>query len=368
MLKEIEKPVVALSDKFRDLDPTDVSAVTMALSDGLSGTSQTVQAYEAALQIWFESDHAVAVSSGGAAISVALFAAGVRPGDEVVLPPTAPLCTIFPIIAAHASPVFCDVRADGLGMDLEDLGRVLTPRTRAVIEVPMWGYPTALVDLQDFARDAGVRLILDLAHSHGSRLHGRHLSAFGDISCFSTHERKPLATGEGGFILTDDSELAQLGRSYSRFGDLDGVHFGLNYKLGGLQAALGRSRLARLADQIASRQDNARALLGRLINPRVAELQVPPGGEPNYYALLLKLGFRDNAAFLRHLDAHGVPSDLLRYGGKQLYQTPAAAAYARQCPNAEKLFASLTTVPVHPGISGPQLEHIAKVVNDYARD
>jgi len=357
-----------ITDKYVDVDGlgADAEAVRQCMSGSISGTSEPVIAYESKLAAWFESSHAVALSSGGAAVLVALHAAGVGPGDEVILTPTAPLCTVYPIMELRAKPVFCDTQAENFSMDLDDLARSITPRTKAIIDIPMWGYPTPADALRDFAKSRGVKLVFDLAHAHGTTLHGKHLSAYADISCFSTHERKPLATGEGGFVLTDDAGLSERARLYSRFGNLAGVYVGLNFKLGGMQAALGASRIGRLSAQIARRRENARALLQKIEHPSVRELSVVPGGDPNHYSALLHLAFQDNTRFLRHLDAAGIPSDILRYGGKCLYRFPAVEAYTKVCPNAERLLGSITTIPVHPQIGPEDIDHIASVINDYS--
>jgi dTDP-4-amino-4,6-dideoxygalactose transaminase len=352
-----------VSDKYRDAREEDVALVCATLEGSLSGTSEAVGLYEEALAEWFEARHAVALSSGTAAISVALFAAGVSAGDEVLLAPTSPLCTVYPVLAAGAVPVFCDTRSDNFGLDPASIAERASPRARAILEVPMWGYPTPAVELRELARAMGVPLIFDLAHAHGTTLGGAHLSRHADVSCFSTHDRKPLSTGEGGFVLTDDGELAERARSFSRFGHLGGVEFGLNYKLGALQASLGRSRLRRLGDQIKARRSNAREIVAQLANPRVAELPIVPGGDPNYYALLLRLGYGDNRAFLAFLDRSGVPSDILRYGGKCLYDFPAVSAFRRPCPQAEALLGSITTIPVHPAVDRRQLDHIVALLN-----
>ena len=196
-----------ISDKCLQRIPGDEAAVSAALQQPISGGSEVIAEYEADLAKVFGVTQAIAVSSGGAALIAALYAAGVRPGDEVVLPPTCPLCTVYPIMFLGATPVFCDTYADGFGIDLEDLARVVTPKTRAVIDVPMWGYPTPVDRLRDATRTLGVSLVLDLAHSHGAKLDGQDLSAYGDFSCYSTHERKIISTGEGGFILAHDERL-----------------------------------------------------------------------------------------------------------------------------------------------------------------
>lgn len=354
-----------ISDKYRPAYADDLSTLERTLRGSISGTSDVVTAYERALAEWFDAKEAVAVSSGGAALNVALYAVGVQAGDDVLLTPSCPLCTIYPIIAAGAKPVFVDTRAHGFGADLDSVRAAVTPRTKAIIDIPMWGYPTEVDQLDELTQSLGIQLVLDLAHSHGTTLHARPLSHFGAVSCFSTHERKPLATGEGGFILTDDAALAQRGRDYSRFGNLNGKDFGLNYKLAALPAAIGHSRLASLSAQIARRRENARYFLSKLDHAKVREKTVIDGGEPNYYFLNLELNFADNRAFIDYLDEAGIPSDIKRYGCKALYEFPVLAQYRRTCPNAEKLLASMTTVPVHPDITQAELDYMAERINGY---
>jgi perosamine synthetase len=354
-----------ISDKYRASHEDDQPALAAALAGGLSGTSDTVTEYEAALRTYFSNRNAIAISSGGAAITVALAAAGVKAGDEVVLTPTCPLCTVYPVMDMGAKPVFVDTRPDGFSVDLEDLARVVTKKTRAIIEIPMWGMPTQVDELQQAARKAGIPLILDLAHSHGSTLHGRSLSAYGDLSCFSTHERKPLATGEGGFILTDNDDLAKRCRDYSRFGNLNGRDFGLNFKLGALAAALGKNRLKYLDRQLEGRRKNAERFLSQLTHPSVREFTRINGAKTNYYFLTLRTSFADNRRFIDYLDEHGIPSDIKRYGCRCLYEFPAVEQFRRPCPNGERLLNTMTTIPVHPALTGEDIDYMVGVVNAY---
>lgn len=350
-------------DKCLQRTPGDEAAVSAALLAPISGGSEVIAEYEAALAKRFGAAHAIAVSSGGAALIAALYAAGVRPGDEVVLPPTCPLCTVYPIMFLGATPVFCDTYADNFGLDTEDLARVVTPRTRAVIDVPMWGYPTPVDRLRDAARALKVSVVLDLAHAHGAELGGRDLSSYGDISCYSTHERKIISTGEGGFILTEDPRLADVVRSYIKFGNLNGRDFGLNFKLSGVQAALGRARLGHLDTLLAQRRERAQRIAAGIKREGVQEIPILEGGKPSYYFMLLRLSLPDNRAFMTRLDELGIPSDIVRYGCKALYRFPALEAYARRCEKAEALLASVTTLPVHPGVTDAQIDHVIDAVN-----
>jgi perosamine synthetase len=358
-------PKLSISDKCLQRTPGDTTAVSAALQGAISGGSDVITEYETELARVFGAGHAIAVSSGGAALVAALYGAGVRPGDEVVLPPTCPLCTVYPIMSLGATPVFCDTNADNFGLDLDDLARVTTPRTRAVIDVPMWGYPTPVDRLRDATRALGVQLVLDLAHSHGAKLGGRDLSGYGDVSCFSTHERKIISTGEGGFILTDNDKLAGGIRSYIKFGNLNGKDFGLNFKLSGVQAALGKARLVHLEDLLGRRRTTAQRIATGIRRSDVRAFDILPTGVPSYYFMLLRLSLDNNRKLIDYLDDKGIPSDIKRYGCKTLYQFPALQQFTRRCDHAENLLSSVTTVPVHPGITDAQADYMIAAINGY---
>ncbi|MDD5528163.1 MAG: aminotransferase class I/II-fold pyridoxal phosphate-dependent enzyme [Patescibacteria group bacterium] len=355
-----------ISDKYLFSGDNDLENITKALlSKKLSGTSDLVLDYEKRLGKFFNSKHAIATSSGTSAIQTALFSAGVSNGDEVIVPPTCPVMTIFPIIHVGAKPIFCDTCVDNFGLNITDLRCKISPRTKAVIEVPMWGYPTDVIGLREFLGLKGIPLILDLAQAHGTKINERYLSAYGDLSCFSTHDRKILATGEGGFILTDSDRYEIEARSFIQFGNMDGKSFGLNFKLGALQASLGAGRIKFIQNQLNQRKDNARRVADGIKNKKVKEFDIIKGGNPNYYVLLLRLSFDDNGRFIDFLSRKGVPSDILRYDYKVLYKYPILEALAVDCRNAEFLSKSITTIPVHPGINIGELDYIISQINAF---
>ena len=335
--------------------PADVDAVACALKNGLSGSGELIEAYEVALKAWFGAKHAIAVSSGSAAVMTALAATDVRVGQEVVMNPTAPLCTAYPVLAHGGTPVFCDTPPNNLGLDLDDLIRVVGRRTGAIIDAPMWGYPTHAEALRDLARELGKPLILDLAHGHGVRIADRHLWTYGDIACFSTHESKIISTGEGGFLLTDDARLADRARAFRQYGDLHGHRRGLNLKLGGLQAALGVARLARLSDDLAMRRSNAARLRGAISGPGLREFPVVASGEPNYFVLLVQKVDGAAAPLIDHMYSFGIPSDLRRYPCRPLYEFQLLRDQKRPTPQAAEVLASITTIPVHSDLGESEL-------------
>jgi perosamine synthetase len=355
-----------IKDKYLFSSPSDLKCIEDVLGNGkLSGTASVIDKYESELSSFFNSKFSIATSSGTSAIQTALFAVGVRAGCEVIVSPACPVMSVFPIIQAGAKVVFCDISEDGFGLSISDLERVITPKTKAVIEVPMWGYPTDVKVLHDFLKSKKIPLILDLAQSHGSKLDGHYLSHYGDISCFSTHDRKILATGEGGFILTNVKEYFDISKSFIAFGNMNTKDYGLNYKLGALQSALGLNRIKDIPEQLKTRRRNADHIKNSLNCDGVGELSVISGGDPNYYTLLLKLNIDDPRKFINYLLSKGIPSDIVRYNCKPLYEYPVLNAYKRICPNAEKLLRSITTIPVHPALNEDEINFIVHTINNF---
>ncbi|MBM7115175.1 DegT/DnrJ/EryC1/StrS family aminotransferase [Archangium primigenium] len=358
-------PYREIDDAVRHRHADDEFYLRRALETGLTGTAPIVEQYERKISERYGLRHVLAVSSGSAAVAVALEGVDWEVGDEVIVPPSCPICTVLPLMARGLTPVFCDVRPDSFGLDPLALARVVSPRTRAIIEVPMWGYPTKADELQALARSLDIPLILDLAHCHVTRLHGKWLAEYGDIACFSTHEGKFMSTGEGGFVMTNDAARDARMRAYTRFGNLDGQRVGLNYKLGGLQAAVGLARLDAIDWHLEVRARNRQFLLERIDNPLVRELPLVEGGVINGYAMLMQVVRGDGRRFVEHLVAHGVPSDVKKYDNQPLYNYELLAPYRRECENARRLLRSLTTIPLHPQLSPEDLQHIVDTVNAY---
>ncbi len=335
------------------------------LNKKLSGTADIVNEYELKLANFFNSKFAVATSSGTSAIQTALFAAGVNQGDDVIVSSTCPVMSVFPIIQSGANIIFCDTVKDNFGLSVNEIETLITSKTKAVIEVPMWGYPTNVKELQRVLKSKNIPLILDLAQAHGTKLNNHYLSYYGDISCFSTHDRKILATGEGGFLLTNNENYYNKSKSFIAFGNMNTIDYGLNFKLGALQAALGLNRIDYISKQLKIRKSNAQYIKDGLEHPQISELTIIEKGEPNYYTLLLKLNLEDTHKFIDYLSDKGIPSDIIRYNCKVLYKYPILSKFKRVCPNSEKLLQSITTIPVHPGLKRHEIDYIISTINNF---
>lgn len=236
----------------------ELDALADLLADGdLSGSAPIVTAYEQALAAWFGVRRAIAVNAGSTALAASLHALGVRPGSEVLVPATAPLPTAMPILTCGATPVIVDTLPGSLALDPQQIEAKLTPRTRAAITLPLWGYPADDTTATAILTAAGVPVVEDACQAHGTRLGGRHAGTLARIGCLSTSGDAILSTGEGGLILTDDPDLAERIDHHTHLGHLRGDHHGVNATLAAPLAAIGLRRLRHLPDQLTARRTNA---------------------------------------------------------------------------------------------------------------
>jgi dTDP-4-amino-4,6-dideoxygalactose transaminase len=265
----------------------DVEAVLDCLRSGWLTMGPRTQAFEAAFADHVGSKHAVAVSSGTAALHLAMLAAGVGPGDEVIVPALTFVATAAAVRYTGATPILCDVKgANDLNIDPDSVLTRLTPRTRAVVAVHLLGYPADVLTLRELCDDRGLRLIEDAAQAVGARVGDGQVGTVGDLGCFSFFSKKQLCVGEGGMVVTDDPELEAAVRRLRAHGltsatwerhrgyaeGYDVVEFGFNYRLDEPRAALGLSRLPRLAADIEARRESVIRYRERLTSQPGIEL------------------------------------------------------------------------------------------------
>ena len=345
----------------------ELDEIQTLLADGrLSGGAPILPTCETALARYFGAARAIAVNSGSSALHAALACLDVRAGTEVLVPATAPLPTAMPILTCGATPVIVDTLPGSLALDPDDVARKMTARTRAAITLPLWGYPADDSTAANLLARAGITIIEDACQAHGTRIRGRYAGTLGTVGCFSTHDRKLVSTGEGGFLLTNDEDLAGRIDSYTHLGHLGGSH-GVNYKLAGPLAALGLRRLAGLDRQIDQRRHNAQRILAALpADGLLHELQYGADDRPNYYNLVLAV-HGHAAAVGAALAASGMPADSVRYDYQPLYRQSIFNNFASDCPNAEHLATNTVQLPAHPAMSDATIGWVADRVAQIAR-
>jgi perosamine synthetase len=234
--------------------------VTRALESGwVSSLGEFIDRFEAEFARFCETRFAVSVANGTVALQLALKAAGIGAGDEVLVPDLSFIATANAVLHAGATPVFADIDPENLCLDPDDLEHRLTPRTRAVIAVDLYGHPADMPGICDFADRNGLCVIEDAAESHGASIAGRRVGSFGQCGCFSFYGNKVLTTGEGGIVTTDDAAFYERCRSLRDHAMSPGKRYwhlepGFNFRMTNLQAALGCAQLARISELVAKRQ------------------------------------------------------------------------------------------------------------------
>jgi dTDP-4-amino-4,6-dideoxygalactose transaminase len=247
-------------------------ALVRALRSGEWGRcdGQEVATFERRFAAFCGAGHAVAVANGTVSLRIALLAAGLQAGDEVIVPPYTFIATASAVVEANGTPVFADIDPRTFNIDPRAVERAITPRTRAIIPVHMGGLPADMDAMLALARRRGLTVIEDAAHAHGSELEGRRAGSLADLASFSFQSSKNLTAGEGGIITTSDGALAERCVSFHNCGRVSGGVWyehhliGGNYRLGEFQGAILNAQLDRLEAQIETRDRNGKYLAGRL--------------------------------------------------------------------------------------------------------
>jgi dTDP-4-amino-4,6-dideoxygalactose transaminase len=234
--------------------------IEAVLAGGMHVGGPEIEALEREIADYVGTRHAVALNSGTDALIFGMIAAGIGPGDEVITPPNSFVASTAAIVRAGATPVFADVRRDGL-IDPEAVAAAVTPRTAAVMPVHLWGGICDMEPLWAIAERHGLAIVEDAAQAMGTRYHNRRAGSLGTVACFSAHPLKIFnALGDAGFITTDSDEIASRVRLLRNHGlvDRDTVsEFGYVSRLDALQAVVLRYRLGRLDEMIERRRNNA---------------------------------------------------------------------------------------------------------------
>lgn len=225
----------------------------------ISANGRFVPLFESAFAQYCGVEHAVAVSSGTAALHLALLALGVKPGDEVIVPALTYVATANAVVYCGARPVFADSEPQTWNLDPSELERLITPRTRGIVAVHLYGHPADMDPILKIASRHGLFVIEDAAQAHGAEYRGRRVGRFGSAAAFSFFGNKIITTGEGGMVVTEDGELAERMR-WLRGQGMDPKRrywfpiVGYNYRMTNLQAAVGLAQLERIDQRLEERR------------------------------------------------------------------------------------------------------------------
>ena len=334
-------------------------AIERVITRGWFILGPELEAFEAEFAAASGARFAVGVGTGTDAIALALRAAGVKPGDEVI---TAPLSAAFSALAvqmAGATPVFADIDADRLTLDPAATEAAITPRTTAIVPVHLYGQPADMPAFEAIARRHNLALVEDACQAHHATAAGRAVGTFGIAGAFSFYPTKNLgALGDGGAVITNDEAVAARLKRLRNGGQTERYHhieFGVNSRLDEMQAAILRARLPWLAAWTARRRALAaryrRALAG-------AAVAVPPECDPGhvYHLFPVRTPRRDDLQ--AHLAARGIGT-LVHYPITIPGQPAFRAVAPAPCPAAERAAAEVCSLPLHPLLSDEDADFVA---------
>ncbi len=342
-------------------------AALEALASGQLAQGPRVAAFEEAFAAYVGAPHGVAVSSGTAALHLALLAHGTGPGDEVVVPAFTFAATANAVLLAGARPVFADVREQDLNVDPAWVARALTERTRAVLPVSLYGAPAPVGELRALCEPKGIAIIEDAAQAHGAERDGRRVGARG-TACWSFYATKNMTTGgEGGMVTTDDPAVAERVRLLRSQGERERYRaeaLGFNYRMMEVAAAIGLAQLRKLDAWNERRRTNASILTSRLQG--VEPLAGAPGVGSVYHQYTVRVPGGRRDALRDHLRQRGIETGV--FYPAPVHRQPLYAGMGHgevSLPVSERAATEVLSLPVHPALSGADLDAIVEAVREF---
>ncbi|KAA0227887.1 DegT/DnrJ/EryC1/StrS family aminotransferase [bacterium] len=353
----VAKPLVGEEEK---------RAVLEVLESGQLAQGSRTAAFEEAFAAYLGVKHAIAVNSGTAALIVALQAHGVGPGDEVITTPFSFIASATSIIACGAKPVFVDIDPFDLNLDPEKAEAAITPDTKAIMPVHLFGHPARIDEFTALCEENGLALVEDACQAHGAEHLGRRVGSYG-TGCFSFYPTKNMTTGEGGIITTNDDETAARCRIIRNHGQERRYlheHFGLNWRMTDLAAAIGTVQLRHLEEWNEIRISNAEALAGLI---RTAETpRVREGDRHVFHQFTIRVSHgRDRLQ--QALEEAGIGSAV--HYPVPIHRQPIMQHLGHgdfSLPFAEAAAEAVLSLPVHPSLNPEDVEYIAATINRLA--
>lgn len=356
------------------IDQDDIQAVVDVLKSDFLTTGPKIAEFEQTVADYVGAKYAVAISNGTSALHAACFAAGIGLGDEVITTPLTFAASANCVLYCGGTPVFADVDPKTYNIDSEDIRRKITDRTKAIIAVHLAGQPCDMDAIHSLAREYGLIVIEDGAHALGSVYKGKRVGSMSDMTTFSFHPVKPITTGEGGMIVTDNEDFYKkmvLFRSHGITRDdsimtrNDGPWFyqqfdlGYNYRITDIQCALGCSQMKKLdrflarRKEIVARYNEAFADCDNIITPY--QLSDTESGWHLYIVQVKNCDRRKVFENMREkgigVNVHYIPVYMHPYYQEHGYENV-------HCANAEEIYSHIISLPLYPGLTSEQQDYV----------
>jgi dTDP-4-amino-4,6-dideoxygalactose transaminase len=362
-------PLVDLRAQYRAIKPEVDSAVLRVLDSAQFILGEEVAAFEREFAAYCQAADCVALNSGTSALHLALLAAGVGPGDEVITVPFTFVATVSTIVYTGATPVFVDIDPVHFTMDVGGIEALITPRTKAIVPVHLYGQPADMDPILDIARRRRLVVIEDAAQAHGAEYHGRRCGSIGDIAAFSFYPGKNLgAYGEGGAVVTSNTEYARMMRVLRDWGQekkYEHRYKGFNYRMDGIQGAILRVKLRRLEGWTEARRSRAALYDGLLAGAGVQTPTVRSGVRHVYHVYTIRTAERER--YRRLLAERGIHTGVHYPIPVHLQPAHADLGYhAGDFPHAERAASEVLSLPMFAELTDAQVEQVAAAVRECA--
>lgn len=276
----------------------DVALVTDVLRSGELSLHKITQELEEDYRSWLGVKHALACCNGTSAIFAALHAFGLQPGDEVLVPSATYWASVMPVLWCGAVPVFCETEPDQLGLDPDDVEKKITPRTRAMVIVHLWGMPSKMDALLRIAKRHDLKVFEDASHAHGAKWRGRWVGTLGDAAVFSLQTNKLAPAGEGGILVTNNDAIHEHALCLGHFERIlhlqtparrfAGTGFGMKHRMAPLSAAVARVQFRHMVERNTRRNANIEYLSRRLEKIGINTFLPPDGVERMYFLFIVQ--------------------------------------------------------------------------------
>jgi perosamine synthetase len=355
------------------LSAADYASVLQALRSGwISGAGPQIESFEERWAASCGRKHGIALANGTVALQVAVALLDLQPGDEVIMPTFTIISCALPVVLAGAIPVLVDSSPGTWTMDVEQVEARVTPRTRAIMPVHIYGHPVDMDPLLELAQRHGLVVVEDAAEAHGAEYRGQRAGSFGQSSCFSFYANKLLTTGEGGMLLVDDDRLADRARSLRNLGFQPGRRFlhhelGFNFRLTNLQAALGVTQVERMDEIVSRKRRMGQAYTERLSEMPGLELQVQQSWARSVYWMFGLVLHEDTGLdadeFARRLRARGVETRPFFLGMHEQPVLRERGLFAGESyPVAERIARQGLYLPSGLGLEEEQIDRVCQAV------
>ena len=339
-------------------------AVDRVLQSGMLAQGPEVAAFESEFAAVVDGRRCIAMNSGTSALHLAFLAGGIGPGDEVIVPSFSFAATANAVSLTGATPIFVEVETDYFAIDPAAVEAAITPRTKAIMPVHLYGHPADMVALTAIAEKHDLLIFEDAAQAHAASVDGIPVGAWGAAGSFSFYPTKNMTSGEGGMITTASPELERQARMLRNQGmerRYENEVIGFNTRMTDIHAAIGRVQLRKLADWTLKRQQNAAFLnehLSGVVTPPTA-----PGAVHVYHQYTVRVVDHDRDAFAEELGKRGVGSGV--YYPTPIHRLP-SFRLELDLPRTEQTAREVLSLPVYPSLTQQELETIVEVVNAVA--